>query len=401
VTVNPQAAGGNVSYSFACSSAALVPIWFARQDGNSGWLPVTASPTKEFVFNIASGKGGIAWVTGANNHFVLTVHLGSTTELQQLGQTTCPTAIAKTITGGVAGIGGSDLAFVTLGGASTVAAGGGYTLTGVPDGLRDLIAARVTNAGNVAQLAKLIIRRGVNEPSGASLPVLDFGGVEAFDPAQASLTINNIGAESARFSVGYVTATSPFGILFSETNGSPNAARTWRGVPAARQAAGDLHALLITSSATGLPTISNGRIQTLYFREVSDRAVSLGSLLNLPTVTTALNVNYIRFRFQSTIQGEYNKGWVINFAQTQLATSTRNTTMTVMPGYLTNTANGAAFDISLPDFHTGGSGFNGFWGPLDDFLATWILTATGWSGTNPVVDGGTTQSGVRTGDLTP
>jgi hypothetical protein len=143
VQVNPQAAGGNVTYSFACSPAAQVPIWFGRQDGNGGWLPVAASPSKDFVFNIASGKGGIAWVTGANNQFVLNVHLGSTTELQQLGQAICPTAIAKTITGGVAGIGGTDLAFVTMGGSSTVAVGGGY-LTGVPDGLRDLIAARVT-----------------------------------------------------------------------------------------------------------------------------------------------------------------------------------------------------------------------------------------------------------------
>jgi hypothetical protein len=402
VQVNQAPVGGNVAYSFACSPAPLVPIWFGRQDGNGPWLPVTASPTKEFIFNIQSGKGAIAWVTGAGNHFVLTVQMGSTDELVQLGQSTCP-ANAKTILGSVGGLAGTDLAYVTLGGASTVVnagAGTGFTLTGVPDGPRDLITSRVT-AGLAGQIAKLIARRAINEPSGSTLPLLNFGDSEAFDPAQASLNINNIGAETARLAVAYVTSTSPFGILFTETTGSPNAARTWRGVPGARQAAGDLHALIVTSLPPGLPTPATQRIQTLYTRDVTDRTITLGSLLNLPTITTSLNVNYIRFRIQSTIQGEYNKGWVFNFAQTLLLTSTRNTTMTVMPGYLTNTANGAPLDISLPDFHTGASGFNGFWGPLDDFLADWILTANGWSGVSPIVDGGTSQTGVRTGGLTP
>ncbi len=404
VQVNQQPVGGNVAYSFACTGASLVPIWFGRQDGNGPWLPVAGSAGNQFVFNIASGQGGVAWVTGAGNQFVLTVHLGSTLELQQLGQNNCPSALAKTITGSVAGVGGTDLAFIGMGGASAVvaAAGGtGFTLNNVPDGLRDLIAARVTNAGGVAQLAKLIARRGLNEANGAVLPVLDFGSGEAFDPAQASVTINNIGAENARVSLGYVTSTSPFAILFSETNASANAARTWRGFPGARQSAGDLHALLVTSTPGGLPTPATQRIHLLHSRDVADRVITLGNLLNLPTVTTSLNVNYIRFQFEMAIQSEYNKTWVITFAQNQLAGSTRSSTMTVMPGYLASTANGAPFNVSLPDFHTGASGFNGFWGPLDDFLANWTLTGIGWNGANPVIEGGVITTGVRTGAVTP
>ena len=54
------AVGDRTTWEF-CSAAEL-PIWFAIQDGNGAWTRIAPTGTK-FEFDLASGRGGIAYVT--------------------------------------------------------------------------------------------------------------------------------------------------------------------------------------------------------------------------------------------------------------------------------------------------------------------------------------------------
>ena len=74
---------------------------------------------------------------------------------------------------------------------TSAAPAGTFQLTDVPDGALDLVAARSTTNTTTfsTSVDKMIIRRGVNAGNNSTLPVLDFGSAEAFDPVLGNLAI--------------------------------------------------------------------------------------------------------------------------------------------------------------------------------------------------------------------
>jgi hypothetical protein len=114
------------------------------------------------------------------------------------------------VTGSVANVAGNQGALIALGSAFAAVEnvsvdGTGFVVTGVQDGPVDLVAARVSGTGSTAALDRLIIRRALNPAYNSALPVLDFNSSVAFAPAEARLTVGNLGSDDPFVSTSYVT----------------------------------------------------------------------------------------------------------------------------------------------------------------------------------------------------
>jgi hypothetical protein len=340
--------------------------------------------------------------------FTLSIFYGSQAELNSQGAGGCTPGVAgKTVNGSVANVGLTQLAFVSLGAAtSTVigASGSTFQLKDVAAGALDLISSRIsidlaTSAFNVD---KLIIRRGVNQADGSTLPVLDFNAAEAFAPVTPTLTIGNLNGEAGSalsfyFTSGFGGASAAAPLFITGTPGP--GPFTYAGVPAAKQAAGDLHLVLATASPnSNNPTQS--RSTGMFFKDATNRTVTLGSALNAPGVSAAATAPYVRFRATGTIQAEYNKSITAEFIQSAAAAS-RTVIFTATEGYL---AGSGTYDFTVPDF-TAVAGWDSNWGPKAGASTTWDVTATGFTGAGvgspSPVEGVTVSSASRNGSITP
>ncbi|HEY6829625.1 MAG TPA: hypothetical protein VI259_22360 [Gemmatimonadaceae bacterium] len=401
VTVT-AASSNNATWQFCASNA---PVWLAVQDGTGAWTRVT--PTNNaFSFNITSAKGGVAYVQpGSGNAFTLTVLYGLKQELSDASAGLCANTTEKTVNGSVAGLAASEAASVSLGGAlASVSANGNFTLNNVPDGNRDLIAAKtltsVSGTGITLTVNKLIIRRSQNPANGSTMTALNFGAAEAFDPIAKTVTVNGVGSDFLSTAVSYVTANNGLTTLYSDANPSSSGTRTYYGVPSAQQATGDLH--LVTAVATNITgsTANYLRIAGTYFKDAADKTVTLGPVPATATVSTLATTPYVRLRMQWTAQTEYGKYFSSIYSQSNAA-APRTTIVSATSGYL----GGTSVDLAIPDF-TGVAGWDPNWGLKAGQATQWIATGTGWSSaggvtSSPAVEGGTLLIGSRIGSITP
>jgi len=401
VTVTAPSSG-NASYQF-CASA--TPLWFAVQDGTGAWTRVT--PTNNtFSFGITGTKGGVAYVQsdGANG-FTLTVMYGLKQELTDAGAGLCPSTTQKTVNGSVSGLATGEIASVSLGGVpATVATNTNFTLNNVPDGPRDLVAAKTLtsiNGSNITSTVnKLIIRRAQNPAAGSTLPVLNFAAAEAFDPIQKNLTINGLGTDLASIVAGYVTANNALTTLYTDANITSSGSRVYFGVPTAQQATGDLHQVTVNALNSTGSTLNYARLFSTYFKDAADKTVTLGPVPATATVSVLSTTPYVRLRAQWTAQPEYNKYFSATFSQSN-TTAPRTSTVGATAGYV----GGTTVDLSIPDF-TGVAGWDPNWGLKAGAATTWTTAGISWSSSSginasPAVEGGTQQIGLRSGTITP
>src|SRR5690606_21636456 len=115
----------------------------------------------------AEATGGVAFVQADGAGFTKKMYFATQAELLEMGTTFCPNASTKTHPTTVVGAAAADQVNVTLGGqqVSTTGTTPNISLVNVPDGARDLIAARNMFAfvgGSVLfTLDRLILRRNV------------------------------------------------------------------------------------------------------------------------------------------------------------------------------------------------------------------------------------------------
>jgi len=293
-------------------------------------------------------------------------------------------------------------ASISLGPSTTSAAPAGtFQLTDVPDGALDLVAARSTTNTTTfsTTVDKMIIRRGVNAGNNSTLPVLDFGSAEAFDPVQGTLTIGNLGTDVATVFTNYFTAAGS-GAAGATVGASilPSAGPfTYYGVPASKQIAGDLH-LALAIAFPGVTSLDQERIAALYFKDPTDRTVTLGAALPAQTVSVAATAPYVRFRATGSIPADYGKLLDLEFTQTNAA---HTVSILASESYL---AGAASYDITVPDF-SGVAGWDNNWGPKTGSETEWRVSTFGFTGIglgslNPV-DGTTFKGAGRTGGITP
>jgi len=388
---------GSIAYEFCGPDA---PVWVAVQDGSGPWKRVTAA-NNVYRFDLPSGRGGVAYVTTESGNANTMVQYGTAAELTAMGKEQCVSDTRKSVNGSVAGLGMTDLANISLGGGVATANGGqpAFTLTNVPGGKRDLIASRtklnIGGGGVTMEPDRIIIRRDVEAPAGSTLPVLDFGGAEAFAPEKKVLTVNGSNGETLLLTELFSTTSTSGALLHVETTPSATATRTFYGVPAARQKSGDLHMLIAVAYPAGTMVpgdASQQRTAITMFSTPSDRAVTLGPALIMPALTV---LGPGRYSAKITRQPEYSSFWTASMANRSAGGGTGNTvTVAATAGYV---GAGSTIELAVPEVSSV-DGWKDSWLPTGAIF--WQTSAAGWEGgwiTQPEQDGAMVRTAIRSG----
>jgi hypothetical protein len=387
VTVTAGSTGGGTTYRI-CSAS---PVLFAAgQDGTGNWQALTVT-NGTVNFNVASGRGGIAYVTQSGTAYNTTYVYGTATELNQAAGTTCTTTVpgTKALSGSVANVGLTEIANIAVGSATTSVAGAAgttFNLTNVTDGTTDALGFRlaqtISGAGFVITSNRGIIRRGVNYTG--TIPVFDFAAGESFATTARTLTVNNLGADPIIFlSASFLTARSVTTAMHVETNTGGGATRQIPTVPTPQ--AGELHSVAVAAG-----TSTAGRFAQTYFQGSADRAVTLGPAPGAVTVTQAATTPSLRLRAQYTIQAEYNRGVGLTYSQ-----ATRVVSVSMTQGYLNNST---TFDHTLPEL-TGLTGFPAAAALVAGSTVNWGVSGFNFTGTGLPADGTTLTFFTRNGTI--
>ncbi len=375
VTEAPDAQ--TVSFGF-CESSGL-PQWFAVQDGDGDWQrvePEVATQTEhEYVFELESGRGGIAWF-GAEPGADAELHLfyGSAEELGHGMACEPEESPLRTVSGAVVGVDAQagEMAQVSLGGqhADMPSAGsGGFTIEHVPQGPQDLLAARVRMEGMgtgepSSRVDRLLVRRGVDPPEGEQLDRVDFDSEEAFDPAEAEVALENLNGETGFVNVQIVTAAGQLAVPSFDF--STDAVRSYQGLPTERQTSGDAHVL----GAMAIEMDEASGEGTVRFSSRSVAAVENTSLALGPHLTAQVSAGTLPSASFSA-QPEYEGMWIGTFAQ-ERPDREHMVGVVILSGYVEATA--GTVELSVPDL-SDVEGWDPDWGLETGSEVTWVLGA--------------------------
>lgn len=396
----PPPSGGSIAWTYCGADR---PLFLAVQDGTGPWTRITAGTDGVFRFDVTQNRGAVAAVQTNSTAHTLNVYHLTREELVVQGRQFCDDAGVRSLSGTVSGAAATDLVFVGFGPRSTSVVPSqatSWTLPNVLGGNRDLVASRAALALNGLSvsytLSNMIIRRDVSAVSGANQPALNFAGTEAFAPASANVVLANGGGEFFTLVTQFATANGTSAPLTIDATPTATSTRPWRGVPAARQAAGDLHILI----ASATPSIQNslvGRQVTRYVSAVADHTLTFGPSLSAVTTSAVTGGGMVRLRSQYTIQSAYDRFYV---AQYQQSGNGRINQMLVSRGYLQA---GATYDVTIPDL-SALAGWQSSFALASGVPVTWTFSAQGWSGGTSlgnIGDGNTVLSATSGGQITP
>jgi hypothetical protein len=407
VRVSDPPAGSAVTWQFCADSPA--PLWVGSRDGQEPWSVASVHDGRA-TFQVAV-RGAIAWVArSADGGYEMHVVHGTTSELNAMGELGCPFAAgngAKRLTGSVTGTHVGGAAQVQLGGTSarTLPGTSNFVLPGVEAGPQTLIAARLRAPSGIAEgwtADRLILRRGLDLPHGSSIPLLDFGGAEAFEPVNAVLTVEELGSDESIVSVAHLTenaGSAPSPLLGSYFTGMPSrhAEHLVPLLPADRRIAPDLHAVSVFAGRFTEGPAGSARSVTRYDRDTADRAIRLGPALAAPQLQPVAAIPSARIRARLPRQHEYLRLASFSFSQED-----REVTVTATAGWIGEIS--AEWDVEIPDLATL-PGFDPLWGLRPSTATTWTATAFGFSGPMQnlyrATSGSTVRSSSRWGELAP
>ena len=370
----------------------IQPAWVAFQDGEGAWTQAQPTPSGSnttFRYEFSAGRGAIATLSRAgDNMTVLSVLYGTPAELVTAGDTNprdCGPAPAKTLLGTVAQLDANETAFVSASFNSRVRVSVDRTfeLKGLASGPRDLLAAR-TDGSDV--ITRLILRRDIDVPDSTTLPVLDFASAEAFAPAVANVSLDGLGAESAASGTRLLTDRDELTVSLM-IGPTTDVTRPYVALPESQLLAGDLQILAASVSAA---TTGSARSATLYFRTPTDRTLTLGAPLVLPTFSTVASAPALRLRAHFVPQSEYDRSAVVEYQQG--TTTFVAISMTAAYAALTETG----YDLVVPDL-SGTAGFDPAWTLHTGETVLWSAVRIGGTlglGRDAVPSDGATRRGV-------
>jgi hypothetical protein len=391
--------GGNIAWAFC--DPTRIPLYFAVRDGASGtWTQLTAGANNTYSFTLTNGIGSVAYVIKIRASITTTIQMLTASEVAAAATAECVSHPAtSTVFGSIAGLGTTESAQITLGTAvgSASFAAPGFTLNNGPSGSRDLIATRfapldpeIYSDGQAPNM--MMIRRGLNQADGSSIPVIDFNGAEAFVPATAIVTFANLGFDydiNYQLTTGFfITANGSTASVFDAKTGSGG---TFYGVPSANLIASDLQGLQATVMNLNH---TSSRSVAAYFHALANKTLPFGAALTTPTVTSSVSGTVLLPRLQGTLQTEYDTGVGASFSQ---SATNHSVTVLASKGYI---GAGTAYGLEVPDLVP--SGYLGSWGLIAGAATPYTLFATGASTgapTNAIVDGTTFQSAATTGSV--
>jgi hypothetical protein len=267
---------------------------------------------------------------------------------------------------------GAATAHVTLGAASADVAGGAatgaFTLDGAPDQASDLLLVRDTDAtGFAPSIDKMLIRRGLNLPSNAMIPVLDLSSSEAFATATAQATVVGLGADAAVIISDFITATRTTGTLSVNNDGATLSAFTV--VPPSQLAASDVHRLIVAGESFDGNAI---REAVAWFHTPSDQTVTLGPALTSPAISTVFAGAPQRLRAQLPSQSEYSASLFVEFDQDDGFFLHQDVVLSIAASYAGGTP--SMWDLAIPDLSA--AGYNAAWGLRSGIAADWFVAAS-------------------------
>ena len=207
----------------------------------------------------------------------------------------------------------------------------------------------MTSVSQFGDVARMIVRRGINPVDGARLTALDFNGAEGLDPVNAMLTVS--GAEAGQLldvTSTFITAGGA-NVLFTATETTSQIV-PFEGIGNGA-IDGDLHVLSLASQWSDVSlSAAEG-----YFLRAGNRGMALGAPLEPITVGAVSGVPNVRFRM--TIPGvpAYRMAAVSEYNAGGFGPLNRDAEITVTAAYL-----GAApgtWTVTMPDF-TGATGYN-------------------------------------------
>jgi hypothetical protein len=270
-----------------------------------------------------------------------------------------------------------------------------FELHVLPLGPQDILATQVSPRGPIDTIPKFILRRGVDLPDGATLPVLDFASAEAFAPAVANISLEGVG-DGAAISTRLVTSSfnSTFGVVTGQDLGT---VRPYFAIPEAQLLPGDLQVLNASSHGA---TPNSARSASRVFRAVQDYAIALGADVVAPTFTTVATTPTLRLRAQFVNQTEYGRLTSVTFQED--GTNTRLVTVSMTQDYALQS--GGVYDLVVPEL-TGVAGFQPAWALSPTNSLRWSASRVGGTmglGIDPMLFDGATQRGAFISDvLTP
>jgi hypothetical protein len=337
---------------------------------------VTQAANTIFTFT-AGATGGIAYVTHDGGGFRTQVILGTAAEITAIatGPGPCFTNAqvgAKQLNGTVSHFGGTTFASVNIGGAQAIlpANAPSYSLPNVPAGTRDIIAAQESpTSGSDTVVQKMIIRRNTQYANAATVPDLDFIGVESFIPVNHPIKLTNLSGDQSRATLSFVTANGQSAEFFSSAGrffpALNSDAVTFFGVPDSLLQAGDFHVSTVFAAA---PDGKSARLVESMTHSLPDQTFILGPPLSTPTVSSLGTSPTLRLRAQLPSQSAYNAG--VNVEYDQGSNSIEVTATTAYFGGIPST-----WIVDVPDF--AGASYDTSWGLRSGTALSWLVVAAG------------------------
>jgi hypothetical protein len=237
---------------------------------------------------------------------------------------------------------------------------------------------------NTTGIDKMIIRRGLNLPSGSNIPVLDLSSTEAFATATAKVTIVGLGTDQAEITNDFMTATRTTGTLFDV----PGAAQqNFTVVPADHLAPGDIQQLAVYGYSGDA-----SRTAVKWFHTPGDQTLTLGPALTTPALSTVSSVAPQRLRMQLPSQNAYGTSAFALFYQSS-ATTFQRADVTVTANYAGGTP--TTWDLVIPDLSA--AGYKAEWGLRAATSTYWLVIASNQTSLGDGVDGTTEQFATLSG----
>lgn len=353
---------------------ARIPLWFAVQDGATGtWQRITETSSGVYTFSYGQPRVGIATVMNDNPTIFTQVSYYGTAEIATEALAECkdyPTPGTKSLSGTISGFANAnEVGLVSMGSALSSAANTStptFTITKVPTGAVDLIAVRANIVTSSVQ--RVLISRGTNLASGASLGTLDLAAGTSFAPGTGSLTITAPN-DGTLFGTNVFTTATGSSASFSIASLSSGVAAAYQGVPDANMIASDLQEIQVDQSVG--TTIS--RFITRYTRGPGTFNLTMPLDPAVPSITAATGAPYARATATGSVSTSFNDLIAVEFKQ-----ATRRWEMvTTSAGRAASTT----YSFTMPDFSTL-PGWQNTWG-LAAGSADVTSSFFGLTGANP------------------
>ncbi len=383
--------GGNIQWRFCAPNRE--PVWFGVRTGGGAWSQVAkgANVTYNVPFN---ADGQVAYVIPSGAGYNVTVLALTPQEALVLAANECLDSPAtKTISGTVSNAPDSRGTLMLMGGASVFSPPltPNYTLPGVGDGVKDLLAfTAYQETGMIIDLTRGIIRRDINPAPGSVQPVLNFDGAESFSVNVFGENFQNTNGESFSTIMSYRTSNGLVGTYFLDLQKTATN-RFIYGIPTAFRRASDLHQLFAFTDNLTSPR------QILRYTNNLTGPVdpAFGALLDPPTVTVVSSAP-VQLRATGAWQADYGTAGTASFVQT---TGARSVTVT---GTRAALGGGANYVFEIPDF-TGAPGWNPIYMLQAGVATSHTVSLTGIKSGGSLVpaDGTDLLSAQRLGTITP